>query len=247
MTSEIRHEWIEVEADDGRKFRSYLAIPEATPAVGLVMVHEIFGLNPTIRKLAHMFAERGCVVLAPDLFWRLADRAELTYSAEDRPIARSLNKQFDYTSGVSDLSAAVRILRSRPECTGRVGATGFCLGGNMAYLAAARCDVDFAIAYYGTNIQDFLSDASQIACPTLLHIGEKDHTTPPEAIAKIVDTMRGNPNITIHIYADAPHAFGNIDRADTFRPSLAEEAHARSFTLINRATASESGTAESRR
>jgi carboxymethylenebutenolidase len=235
MTSEIRHEWIEVEADDGRKFRSYLAIPPTTPTVGLVMVHEIFGLNPTIRNLARMFAERGCVVLAPDLFWRLTDCAELTYSADDRPIARGLNKRFDYTTGVSDLSAAVRTLRGRPECTGRVGATGFCLGGNMAYLAAARCSVDFAIAYYGTDIQDFLSDASRITCPTLLHIGENDHTTPPEAIAKIVDTMKGNPNVSTHVYTDAPHAFCNIDRADTFRPSLAEQAHSRTFALIDRA------------
>lgn len=234
MTSEIRHEWIELEADDGRKFRSYLAIPETTPAVGLVMVHEIFGLNPTIRKLAHMFAERGCLILAPDLFRRLADGAELTYSDSDRPIARGLNKQFNYTTGVADLAAALRTLRNRPECNGRVGATGFCLGGNMAYLAAARCNVDFAIAYYGTDIQHLLLDASQITCPTLLHIGEKDHTTPPEAIAKIVDTMRTNPNVAAHVYADAPHAFCNVDRADTFRPSLAEEAHARTFALIMR-------------
>lgn len=237
MTSTTRHRWIEVEADDGRKFRSYLAIPGSTPAVGLVMVHEIFGLNPTLRKMADMFAERGCVVLAPDLFWRLADNAELTYSAEDRPIARGLNARFDYVSGVSDFSAAVRTLRGLPECTGRVGATGFCLGGNMAYLAAARCGVDFAIAYYGTNIQDFLSDAAQIACPTLLHIGEKDHTTPPEAIAKIVETMKGNPSVTAHVYPNAPHAFCNVDRADFFRPSLAAEAHARTFALIGDMTA----------
>src|SRR4029079_13934078 len=176
MSSDTRHKWVEIEANDGRKFRGYLSLPVSRPAVGLVMVHEIFGLNATIRKLADMFAERGCVVLAPDLFWRLADRAEFTYSAEDRPIARGLNARFDYTSGVSDLSAAVRTLRAQPEFSGRVGATGFCLGGNMAYLAAARCGVDFAVAYYGTNIQDFLPDAVRIACPTLLHIGEMDHT-----------------------------------------------------------------------
>jgi carboxymethylenebutenolidase len=233
MVLMMRHEWIEVEAEDGGRFRSYLAIPASTPAVGLVMVHEIFGLNPTIRKLAGMFAERGCVVLAPDLFWRLAVSAELTYSAEDRPIARGLNARFDYASGASDLAAAVRTLRGRAECNGRVGATGFCLGGNMAYLAAARCGVDFAISYYGTNIQDFLEDAAQINCPTLLHIGEKDHTTPPEAIAKIVEMMKGNPNVRPHVYPDAPHAFCNIDRPDTFRPSLAAEAHARTFALID--------------
>ena len=229
----MRQEWIEIESDDGRKFRSYLAVPASTPAVGLVMVHEIFGLNRTIRKLADMFAERGCLVLAPDLFWRLADCAELTYSAEDRPIARSLNAQFDYGSGVADLTATVRTLRERADCSGRVGATGFCLGGNMAYLAAARCGVDFAVAYYGTNIQDFLADAQKIACPTLLHIGEKDHTTPPEVIARIVDTMKDNPNVTAHVYPNAPHAFCNVDRTDTFQPSLAAEAHARTFALID--------------
>lgn len=138
---------IEIGADDGRKFRAYLATPSSTPAVGLVMVHEIFGLNPTIRKMANMFAERGYLILAPDLFWRLTDRAELTYSSEDRPIARSLNVRFDYTTGVADLSASVETLRRLPECNGWVGATGFCLGGNMAYLAAAHCNVDFAIAY----------------------------------------------------------------------------------------------------
>jgi len=223
---------IRIPAADGRTFRGYLAVPRAVAAVGLVMVHEIFGLNATIRKLADMFAARGLLVLAPDLFWRLAEDVELTYSDVDRPIARGLNARFDYEGGVADLSVAVEMLRRMPECNGRVGATGFCLGGNMAFLAAARCDVNFAIGYYGTNIQDFLAEAARIVCPTILHIGGKDHTTPPAVVARILDRVAPNQNVTPFVYEDAPHAFCNVDRADTFRPALAAEAHARSFALI---------------
>ena len=102
----------------------------------------------------------------------------------------------------------------------------------MAYLAAAHCPIDVAIAYYGTDIQNFLDEAPKIACPTILHIGEKDHTTPPGAIRKIVETMKANPHVTTHVYPDAPHAFCNVDRADTYRPALANKAHQRTFDLM---------------
>lgn len=224
---------ISVPASDGGAFRAYLTLPPNAPARGIVMVHEIFGLNRTIRKLGDMFTAKGYVVLAPDLFWRLAKNVELDYTDEDRPTARGLNRRFDYEAGVRDMTACVEMLRGMDVCNGSVVATGFCLGGNMAYLAAARCPVDAAVAYYGTDIQHFLGDVSRIDCPLILHIGEKDHTTPPDAIRSILAAVESNPNIVAHVYEGAPHAFCNIDRPDTFDPALAPIAHGRTFKLFS--------------
>lgn len=80
----------------------------------------------------------------------------------------------------------------------------------------ASCGVDFAIAYYGTNIQDFLVHAARIVCPTVLHIGGKGPHDPTRN-GRPDSRCAANPNVMPNVYKDAPHAFCNIDRADTFR------------------------------
>jgi carboxymethylenebutenolidase len=84
---------------------------------------------------------------------------------------------------------------------------GFCLGGKLAYLMAARSDADCNVSYYGVGIQDMLAEAGNIKKPLMLHIAEKDGYVPPEAQAKITAGLKDNKNVTIHTYPGVDHAF----------------------------------------
>jgi carboxymethylenebutenolidase len=125
-------------------------------------------------------------------------------------------------------------VRARTECNGRVGVIGFCLGGTMAYLSVARTDADAAVGYYGTRIHNFLDDAKAIDRPLILHFGERDHTTPPELMARILPAIAGNPNVTPYVYPNAVHAFANHGRSDTYNEAATTLADGRTFSLFRK-------------
>lgn len=236
LAAELTTRRVRVASDDGDWFSGYLAMPPRLPAPGIVMVAEIFGVNPPLRACADDFARRGYAVLAPDMFWRLERDVELGYDKKSYARAYAFHKAFDYEAGVRDLTSAVASLRGMPECTGKIGVTGFCLGGTFAYLAAARCPIDAAAGYYGTRIQNFLPDAARVSKPLIQHFGKYDHTTPPEILGPILEAVKGNPNVTSYVY-EAGHAFANPGRPDTYVESVAELAHQRTFALFNRVLA----------
>jgi carboxymethylenebutenolidase len=176
---------IEITAADGGKFKAYLAVPKSGKGPGIVLCQEIFGINAYIREVADYYAEEGYVVLAPDLFWRIQPGIELGYSEEEWKKAFGLFQEFDTDKGMQDITGAVRVLRTRNEVVGKVGALGFCLGGRLAYLAAARSGVDCAVAYYGVTIDRYLGDAARIKVPMVLHFAEQDKYAPPEKVESI--------------------------------------------------------------
>lgn len=218
----------------GDRFDAYLSLPASGQGSGVVMIPEIFGLNDGLRQCADLFAAEGYAVLAPDIFWRLERNVQLDYGEAGYKKAFALHAAFDYEQGMADMNDAIEWLRTQPFCTGGVCATGFCLGGTMAYLAAARCDIDAASGYYGTRIQNFLGDAANITRPLLLHFGAEDHTTPPEIRDPILAAIDGNTNVTPYIYENAGHAFANPGRPETYLASVAELAHSRTFALFGR-------------
>jgi carboxymethylenebutenolidase len=212
-------------------FEGWLSLPPSGRGPGIVMVQEIFGVNRSIRETAELFAARGYVVLAPDVFWRQQPRVELGFDEASVKRAQEFHKAFDYGRGVQDLGDAVKALRARPECAGPVAVLGFCLGGTFAYLAAARLPVDGGIAYYGTRIHQYLDEAAGVRCPLLLHFGSADHNTPPEVVEKVRGALGGKPGVQIHVYEGANHAFANHLRT-AYHASHAALAHERSFEFL---------------
>lgn len=224
--------WIRISAADGGTFEGYLSVPASGSGPGLVMVQEIFGVNPSIRHLADLFAAEGYTVLAPDFFWRLQPRVELAFDEAGMKRAQELHKAFDYEQGVRDLGAAVEALRKQPQCKGPVAVSGYCLGGTFAYLAATRLPVDGAVAYYGTRIHNYLEEAGKVRCPLLLHFGELDHAVPPEALAKIRAALGQKPNVRLHTYPGAKHAFANPMRPANYDAASAKLANERTFAFL---------------
>ena len=198
---------VRIKGPDG-EFGGYLASPASGRGPGVVVIQEIFGINQVMRTVADDLAARGFFALAPDLFWRLEPGIELTDKTDaEWKRAFDLMGRFDQDKGVTDIQATLGYLRQLQGCTGKVGAVGYCLGGLMAYLTAARTDSDASVGYYGVNIQEKLGEASRIKKPLMLHIAGKDQFVPPEAQKKVIDGLKGNAHVTIHLYPEMDHAF----------------------------------------
>ena len=186
--------YIDVSAKDGGTFKAYLAMPEKGSGPGIVLLQEIFGINHYIRSVADAWAEEGYVVLAPDLFWRIAPGIELDFDAAGYKKAFEYYGKFDGDAALRDIADTIAALKTLPQCKGKIGALGFCLGGLLAYRAAARGNVDCAVSYYGVGIDKFLGEAAQIKCPMVLHFGELDKYAPPAAVEAIRKAFAGREN-----------------------------------------------------
>jgi carboxymethylenebutenolidase len=225
-----------IPAHDGGRFSCYLAAPPAPGAPGLVLIQYICGVNRVMRMLADEFAENGMLVAVPDLFWRQQPGVALNNDPanpdpEDHKKALSLNAGFDDANGVADLRSTLAWLKARPECSGKAGVLGYCLGGRLAYLMAARSDADCSVGYYGVNINRYLREADQIKNPLLLHIAGRDELCPAEAQREIAQALETNPVTTVHVYAQAGHAFA-LPGGHNFNAATAQEANRRSLQFL---------------
>ncbi len=202
---------IDISAPDGGTFTGYLATPASTPAPGIVLIQEIFGVNVVMRTIADSFAAEGFTVLCPDLFWRQEPGIQITdQSDEEWARAFELYQGFDSAAGIGDLGATLEHLRGLDRCNGKVGCVGYCLGGTLAYLMAANTSVDSAVGYYGVGIEGLLDQSANISKPLMLHIAEKDEFAPKEAQDAIKEHFAGTERVTIHSYPGMDHAFARV-------------------------------------
>jgi carboxymethylenebutenolidase len=231
MSSPVQTEWTSIAAPGGAFFDAYLARPPAGTDPGLVLFQEIFGVNEHIRALAEQYALDGFVVLAPDIFWRSQRRVELGYEGEQRQRGIELAGKLKGPEVGLDMVATVAALRARSEVgDAKVGAIGYCMGGRLAFLAAATAGVDCAVAYYGGGIQDQLDKAAAIQCPVLFHYAERDDHISAAAVDKVRTAMHGKA-AEIHQYPGAMHGFNCWARA-SYQASSAALAHGRSLQFL---------------
>lgn len=198
---------IELTAADGGTFAGYLAAPETTPAPGLIVLPEVYNTNDHIRSVADGYAEAGFVVVAPDVYWRQEPGAYLSYTDEGRAKAQSLRADLDTDRFVADLGDVAAALKDRPDCTGKIGVVGFCLGGKFAYLSCLRLTIDAGVSYYGVEIDHYLDAAVDLKCPILMHFAADDPHVPPQTVAAIRARMGAWDNVDIHVYPGAEHGF----------------------------------------
>jgi carboxymethylenebutenolidase len=224
-----------IKTADG-SFSAYVARPEgAGPFPAVVVIQEIFGVNRFVRAVADRLAADGYLAVAPDLFWRIEPGIDITDQSEaEWKKAFELYNAFDVAKGVEDIGATVAAVRARPDCNGKVGAVGYCLGGLLAYLTAARTDADAVVSYYGVGIDNFLGEAQAIKKPLLLHIAGEDQFVPKPAQEKIIEGLRGHPNVALHTYPGRDHAFAR-DGGAHYDAADAATANARTRDFFKRA------------
>jgi carboxymethylenebutenolidase len=201
------HRNINVETAEGT-FIAYVAQPAVTPAPVVVVVQEIFGVTAGIRQIADGLASQGFVAVCPDLFWRMQPGLQLSeHSESDWKKALDFYTRFDVDAGVRDIAATIDTARRLPEAADKVGVMGFCLGGLMSFLTAARVGVDAAVEYYGGRTEEFVQEGININKPLLMHLAGDDEFMDKQAQATIRTTLASNPAIEIHTYDGRNHAF----------------------------------------
>jgi len=224
----------QITARDGGRFAAYVAVPKQSGRhPGLVLLQEIFGVNKSMRGIADGFAAQGYIVYCPDMFWRQQPGVAFDGNNElERVQALALYSGFNEDRGVDDVAATIAALRADPRCNGTVAALGYCLGGKLAYLAAARTDVDAAVSYYGVGIEKALGEAGHVAKPLMLHVPTLDPWCPPVAQSQIHAALDAHPEIKVHDYVGANHAFARKS-GQHYDKAAADLADRRSREFLN--------------
>lgn len=190
-----------------KSFPAYVARPAGTPRAAIIVVQEVFGVNPGIRKKADDWAAKGYLAVAPEVFWRQAEGIDLDSDIpEEFQQAIRYMMAHDFDAGVRDIEATIRWIRGH-EAVAKVGLVGFCMGGKVAYQAAARTDIDASVGYYAVGIDQMLNEAHAIARPLMLHVPTADGFVPPEAQKAMHAGLDDNAHVTIHDYPGLDHGF----------------------------------------
>lgn len=188
-------------------FEAYVARPAGTPRAAIVVIQEIFGVNAGIRRKCDKLAEEGYLAVAPDLFWRLEPGVELDPDVEPEfQRALELMGKFNQDQGVRDIEATIHFIRQE-EGVKKVGAVGYCLGGRLAFMTAARTDADATVGYYGVGIDGLLREKHAIAHPLMLHIPTEDGFVDKDTQKAMHEGLDDHPKVTLHDYEGLDHGF----------------------------------------
>lgn len=194
--------------EGGARFQAYVAEPEGPPRGAIVVIQEIFGVNEGIRRKCDRWAALGYIGIAPDLFWRLEPGVELDPDVPDEfEAALALMGRFDQDEGIRDIEATLRAARARLPEGGKVGCVGYCLGGRLAFMTAARTDVDASVGYYAVGVDGLLRESNALARPLMLHIAGDDHFVGPDVQAAMHEALDDHPKVTLHDYPGENHGF----------------------------------------
>ena len=225
---------ITISATEGGQFSAYVAVAKSGKGPGVVVIQEIFGVNQVMRDICDGLAAQGYTAICPDLFWRQKPGVQITDKTKaEWDQAMALLNGMDQDKAVEDLKATLAVLRKHPGCSGRAGAMGYCLGGRLAYMMAARSDSDATVSYYGIMIDALLGESRNIKHPYLMHIAEKDQYVPAEAQSKIREALRTNPKVTMYTYKGMDHAFARVGGAH-FDKAQADMANGRTAEFFKR-------------
>ena len=196
---------------------------EKVPAV--VVIHEIWGLNPHIEDVARRLAVEGFLAMAPDAL------SPLGGSPEDPSKARPLFSQLDGESNVKNYIAAVKYLQTHPQSNGNVGVVGFCWGGGVAnQIAVNSPDLKAAVPYYGR--QPDPEDVPKIKASLLLHYAGNDDRINKGIPAFEQALKKASIDYTLYIYEGANHAFNNDTNAARYHKEAAQLAWKRTIAFF---------------
>lgn len=206
----------------------YLALPPGGSGPGVVVLQEWWGLVPHIKTVTDRLAGAGFVAIAPDLY-----DGETTTSPDE---AGRLFMALNIEQTARRLEETLQYLQSHPAVTAnRLGVVGFCMGGQLALLAATLSErVGAVVDFYGIhpNVQP---DFSKLLAPVLGIFGENDGFVTPEVVRSLEAAIhQAGGSIETHIYAGADHAFFNDTRPEVYQPEAAADAWDKMLGFLKR-------------
>jgi carboxymethylenebutenolidase len=198
---------MQVTSRDGT-FDVYIARPATRSGPVVVVLHEIFGVNADMRTTCQELANAGFIALCPELFWRQERGVDLSnWSKADWKKGFGLYVAHDLDASVSDVESTVAAARAIEGASGRVGVMGYCLGGLLTFLTAARTQVDVAVAYHGGRTEEFLDEAADIDAPLLMHLAAEDEYISKSVQQRIHEMLDPRSHVEVHDYPGSRHGF----------------------------------------
>ena len=199
---------IPIDSSEG-SFDAYQSWPRTQklpPAV--VVLHEVFGVNEDLRATCDELAAAGFIAICPELFWRQQPHVDLSVrSQSDWEKGVALYTAFDIDAGVRDVEATIAAARTLSGAAGRVGVMGYCLGGLLTFLTAARTRVDAAVAFHGARTEEFLAETTDIDAPLQMHLAEEDEFIATAAQQQIAAALSSDAKFEVFSYPGCRHAF----------------------------------------
>jgi carboxymethylenebutenolidase len=215
---------IELTASDGQKLSAYRADPAGKPRGAIVVIQEIFGVNSHIKSVADGFAADGYVAIAPALFDRVQRSVDLGYSPDDIAKGRDIRAKVTNDMAMKDVEAALKAVSN----AGKIGIVGYCWGGLITWLAAAKVPgLACAVPYYGGGMPD--QAELQPKVPVMGHFGSKDQHIPVEGVKKLAAK---HPKQQFFIY-EADHGF-NCDQRGSYDAPAAKQARTRTLEFFRK-------------
>ena len=222
-------QFITLTAADGAAIPAYVAQPEGAPRGAVVVLQEIFGVNPHIRAVADGYAAAGYLAVAPSTFERVQPGVELGYAEADMATGFALKTAVEALPGAGvqqDIQAAID--HAAQAGGGKVGIVGFCWGGLLTWRAACQLEgLSAAVVYYGGGITADAEIARQPLCPVMAHFGDQDPWIPMDGILAF---GQAHPEVEVHVYP-ASHGF-NCDQRGAYSEAAAQAARERSLAFF---------------
>jgi carboxymethylenebutenolidase len=216
---------IELQAADAHKLAAYRAEPAGKPRGGVVVIQEIFGVNSHVRSVADGYAKDGYLAIAPAMFDRLQRGYDTGYSQPEIQAGIAMMQKLDWKNTLLDVEAAVK----EAAKAGKVGIVGYCWGGTVSWVSAARAaGLACAAPYYGGGMPGFISEKPKV--PTMCHFGELDQSPTLEQSKAIA---KAHPEITAHFYPGAGHGF-NCDQRGSYHAPSATLARSRTLEFFRK-------------
>ncbi len=229
----VKSEWVTVVSAE-QTFPAYLSLPSGPAKGGVLVIQEIFGVNSHIRSVTERTAEAGYVAIAPDLFHREKPHIELGYTPDDIAKGREHRGKLKDEDVIRDADATAKLMAARAEMKGKKwGVVGFCYGGLVTYLIAARLKPAAAASYYGGGIVNYLGEADKIKCPITFHFGELDKGIPMDHVDKVKAAVAGKPDAVVYTYPGADHGF-HCDERGSYNADSAKQAWGRTIELFGK-------------
>ncbi len=214
---------INITSGDGFTFSAYEAKPAGAPKGAVVVIQEIFGVNPHIREVVDGYAADGYYAVAPAIFDRVNPGIELGY--DEAGMAEGIALAFeklDMANTLADLQAAI----NTASANGKVGVVGYCFGGLLTWLSACELDgVSAASSYYGGGVAGEAGRSAK--CPVIMHFGELDAHIP---MSDVDNVKAAQPDVPVYVYA-ADHGF-NCDHRDSYDAASAATAKERTLAFF---------------
>lgn len=217
-------EMIKIAGADGFQFGAYHARPKGERRGGVIVLQEIFGIDEHVRRDVDRWAQLGFEAVAPSLY----DRREPGFTARHDPAGMQAGVGHARATPLDQAMGDVAACRDLLKTGGKVFVVGYCYGGSLAWLAAAKVPgLSGASSYYGSLVKD--NAGLELRCPVIVHLGRKDQGIPADEVKAAI--AAAHPDVPVHIYEDAGHGFNNED-PERWDREASELARARTLELF---------------